>query len=240
MRSSSVTTSGIGGEDVPRPCPRRRSRRPRGKSREVDAGLLLRAKESVGGTSRGQRAVQAGWRSVGISKPCSPTVEKEKIRAGERRTRRAFGRRDVVVRVARARKVSSGSRVVNETHLSGVEDVGVVGALDLLGALGGLEGDLVGHDGHAAGLGSDHGVLGAEGHAAGGEGGGLEGGGGNGGHFYVCVGGGGLRKANAIVIAGIAPFPLYPPSSLRHSEAPRPSAEPLQRHPTPNQILPLL
>ena len=158
-------------EDVPRPCPRRRSRRPRGKSRGGRCRPpVTRERERRGGTSRGQRAVQAGWRSVGISKPCSPTVEKEKIRAGERRTRRAFGRRDVVVRVARARKVSSGSRVVNETHLSGVEDVGVVGALDLLGALGGLEGDLVGHDGHAAGLGSDHGVLGAEGHAAGGEG----------------------------------------------------------------------
>ena len=187
-------------EDVPRPCPRRRSRRPRGRSRGGRCRPpVTRERERRGGTSRGQRAVDGGWRSVGNSKPCSQTVEKEKkkIRSSARRTRRAIGRRDVAARVARARQVSSGSRGVDETHLSGVEDVGVVGALDLLGALGGLEGDLVGHDGHAAGLGSDRGVLGAEGHAAGGEGGGLEGGGGDGGHFYVCVGGGGVREADA-------------------------------------------
>ena len=48
--------------------------------------------------------------------------------------------------------VKQSTRAFDPTYLGGVEDVGVVGALDLLGTLRGFEGDLVRHDGHAARL----------------------------------------------------------------------------------------
>ena len=104
MRSSSVTTSGIGGEKTYHDLARAGGAGARAaRVGEVDAGLLLRAKESVGeGRVEVSARSRRGGAASGFPKPCSPTVEKEKIRAGERRTRRAFGRRDVVVRVARA------------------------------------------------------------------------------------------------------------------------------------------
>ena len=138
---------------------------------EVDAGLLLVSGDSGSG-GRGQRGssssaatIDAFSRrlSIGGSRVSNPRFGESRPIRGLREAR---VRSDAITRARtdRRARLDAGAAFFarQSSYLGGVEHVGVVGALDLLGALGGLEGDLVGHDGHAAGLGRDGG-LGAEG-----------------------------------------------------------------------------
>ena len=148
---------------------------------EVNASLLLVRRVGVWGRGLGQRSVPGtGWCGI-IGKPCDdrPIPRSGFVTGGVRSRARVASR----AAIRRARLDTVSDTMGSWTHLSGVEDVGVVGAGDVLLALGGLEGDGEGLDLHAAGLGDS--LVAADGNLAAGEGGAGHGGGGEGesGHF---------------------------------------------------------
>ena len=89
------------------------------------------------------------------------------------------------------------SSVESRTHLSGVEDVGVVGAVNALLALGGLERHLESGHGHVAGLEGGRLAGGLHGEATGGEDGLARGNGGERDGGHLCVAGMNSRGVRA-------------------------------------------